>query len=604
MAQLVSAGKTKPERAAFTKQFFLDYLNDVDNKCCIDCARKNAQWASVSYGTLICIECSGVHRSLGVHLSFVRSITMDSWSDRELTIMKLGGNKLMKDFFSRQQFPKNVSIENKYNSEAAAAYRERIKKLADGAQPGPIPFIGYRAPEITKPSPPSIKSSNSSNSIRSSGSNEDFSSSGQSSRSKMEGFGSAGSYNPRPANDQTADDLWNSLGSSLLSAAQFTAKVASDTASVVAKKTAETATVVKAKAEETAHKLQDKDLQSNLTQTASSSWNVLSSFVATTVNTVASKVKEVQSGGEPVNLTGNLQHRASPKYQGLGSQVEAGEDNSAFSGFDNAAANRNNNAHGGSNSTLRSSSNSKQGNRSGGVMDAVFKGFFGDSDDESSSVAQQGQLFPRNIDLPKQSKYDHLSSEQLKPKPKYEAIGSDSYNSINDNNNINNATGSAAKAKPQAQSTTKPSSKPSIAATALEDDENHADDVEEAWGWSASSGAAKASAPKSQQNKPQQAKILEDEDFGGWENDDLLDTDAEEISHSAAKLSVKSTAAKPPAMAASNNNNSTTKRPSVSATTISSSSAVASSASKANENPAVTAPEKQPSGWDDEFLDF
>lgn len=43
-----------------------------DNRICCDCNTKNPQWASVTYGTFFCLECSGHVRSLGVHLSFVR----------------------------------------------------------------------------------------------------------------------------------------------------------------------------------------------------------------------------------------------------------------------------------------------------------------------------------------------------------------------------------------------------------------------------------------------------------------------------------------------------------------------------------------------------
>lgn len=61
---------------------------DGNNKCC-DCPSLDTDWASVSHGTLICLDCAGKHRSLGVHVSFVRSITMDTWSPFQVVLLRM-----------------------------------------------------------------------------------------------------------------------------------------------------------------------------------------------------------------------------------------------------------------------------------------------------------------------------------------------------------------------------------------------------------------------------------------------------------------------------------------------------------------------------------
>lgn len=78
---------------SFLEAFPDDILEEIrrypgNDKCC-DCASFSTDWASVSHGTLICLDCAGKHRSLGVQVSFVRSITMDTWSSKQVRRLQI-----------------------------------------------------------------------------------------------------------------------------------------------------------------------------------------------------------------------------------------------------------------------------------------------------------------------------------------------------------------------------------------------------------------------------------------------------------------------------------------------------------------------------------
>ena len=59
-----------------------------------------------------------------MHLSFVRSIDMDTWSEKEVKAMRVGGNQSLHDFFAGHNIDKNTPISVKYKTETASLYRE------------------------------------------------------------------------------------------------------------------------------------------------------------------------------------------------------------------------------------------------------------------------------------------------------------------------------------------------------------------------------------------------------------------------------------------------------------------------------------------------
>ncbi|KAG6607848.1 putative ADP-ribosylation factor GTPase-activating protein AGD5, partial [Cucurbita argyrosperma subsp. argyrosperma] len=85
-----------------------------ENRECADCKAKGPRWASVNLGIFICMQCSGIHRSLGVHISKVRSATLDTWLPEQVTFIQSMGNEKANSYWEAELPPNydRVGIEN------------------------------------------------------------------------------------------------------------------------------------------------------------------------------------------------------------------------------------------------------------------------------------------------------------------------------------------------------------------------------------------------------------------------------------------------------------------------------------------------------------
>ncbi|CAD8123865.1 unnamed protein product [Paramecium sonneborni] len=124
-------------------------LQTGENRYCFECQTGSPTWASLPYGIYLCYNCSGLHRGMGVHLTFVRSIEMDSWTDKQLAMMHLGGNQQLRIFFESHGI--QITDSNKWKTYAAHYYREKMKAQINQTQMPEIPNDWTAIQEIPKP---------------------------------------------------------------------------------------------------------------------------------------------------------------------------------------------------------------------------------------------------------------------------------------------------------------------------------------------------------------------------------------------------------------------------------------------------------------------
>lgn len=140
--------------------------NREENKKCIDCGMARPQWASVTYGIFLCLNCAGTHRSYGVRISMVKSVGMDVWAPAEIKKMEIGGNKRFAEWVEKHSL-ENLPKEEIYQNKAVKEYRNKLQKEINELFPelekkDPVSPKERKKTRVITPSPATVDVSGSS----------------------------------------------------------------------------------------------------------------------------------------------------------------------------------------------------------------------------------------------------------------------------------------------------------------------------------------------------------------------------------------------------------------------------------------------------------
>lgn len=141
------------------QQLLKQLLREPANKTCADCkTSKNPRWALWNLGVFVCIRCLGIHRSMGTHISRVKSADLDSWTDVQAESMVRWGNARANAFWEhglpQGYVPDALKIENfirtKYDVKKWALHRGEPKPEDVGDVGGAATLV---APAAAAPTP-------------------------------------------------------------------------------------------------------------------------------------------------------------------------------------------------------------------------------------------------------------------------------------------------------------------------------------------------------------------------------------------------------------------------------------------------------------------
>ncbi|KAM6958900.1 stromal membrane-associated protein 2 [Aplochiton taeniatus] len=139
-----------------------------ENKYCADCESKGPRWASWNLGIFICIRCAGIHRNLGVHISKVKSVNLDQWTQEQIQCVQEIGNAkarrlyeaFLPECFQRPEtdqsaecFIRDKYDKKKYMDKVLDIQRLRKEKSCDNIPKEPVVFEKMKLKKDTDSQP-------------------------------------------------------------------------------------------------------------------------------------------------------------------------------------------------------------------------------------------------------------------------------------------------------------------------------------------------------------------------------------------------------------------------------------------------------------------
>ncbi|CAE6462269.1 unnamed protein product [Rhizoctonia solani] len=142
--------KQTTERHARTLR---ELVKRPENKLCADCKKNDARWASWNIGVFVCIRCSGIHRSMGTHISKVKSVDLDVWTPEQMAAVQKWGNQRANLYWEAHLKPGHQPPDHKMDSFIRSKYESRRWAMEGPPPSDPSVLDGSSASMTQAPEP-------------------------------------------------------------------------------------------------------------------------------------------------------------------------------------------------------------------------------------------------------------------------------------------------------------------------------------------------------------------------------------------------------------------------------------------------------------------